>query len=266
LLISTSPIKDKRKVIVGAVETFQPLGVASSGQQAALPISGEVKIIGQSSSMKKLLDMLPAVSASEATVVLEGESGTGKDLFAQAIHLRSPRAAAPFVAFNCSALVETLIESELFGRVISIGYAFSCSRPFTIRPHSCPHRIHRNQKNEQPCVCAAWAERPTLFYPLCGHGQGPPRASLQPSQCRGQILFPFPRNPMTLNIHCDGDGTMPQMLMYIGGAVMVRQEHSGVCMPEIVEIANPEPGAHASPPHGPLDHALGYPWKEVGAL
>jgi transcriptional regulator with PAS, ATPase and Fis domain len=117
LLISTSPIKDKRKVIVGAVETFQPLGVASSGQQAALPISGEVKIIGQSSSMKKLLDMLPAVSASEATVVLEGESGTGKDLFAQVIHLRSPRAAAPFVAFNCSALVETLIESELFGHV-----------------------------------------------------------------------------------------------------------------------------------------------------
>ncbi|HZK14622.1 MAG TPA: sigma 54-interacting transcriptional regulator, partial [Desulfobaccales bacterium] len=52
-----------------------------------------------------------------ATVVLEGESGTGKDLFAQVIHLRSPRATGPFVAFSCSALVETLIESELFGHV-----------------------------------------------------------------------------------------------------------------------------------------------------
>ena len=67
--------------------------------------------------MKRLLDMLPDVAASEATVVLEGESGTGKDLFAQAIHLQSSRAAGPFVAFNCSALVETLIESELFGHV-----------------------------------------------------------------------------------------------------------------------------------------------------
>jgi PAS domain S-box-containing protein len=117
LLISTSPIKNKRQVIIGGVETFQSLGVAVSGREAALAIPGEVEIIGQSPPMKKLLDMLPAVAASEATVVLEGESGTGKDLFGQAIHLRSPRAAGPFVAFNCSALVETLIESELFGHV-----------------------------------------------------------------------------------------------------------------------------------------------------
>ena len=67
--------------------------------------------------MKKLLAMLPDVAASEAAVVLEGESGTGKDLFAQAIHLKSPRSKGPFVAFSCSALVETLIESELFGHV-----------------------------------------------------------------------------------------------------------------------------------------------------
>jgi PAS domain S-box-containing protein len=117
LLISTSPIRNKREVIVGAVETLQSLGVALPRREAAQTIPGEVEIIGQSPPMKRLLDMLPDAAASEATVVLEGESGTGKDLFAQAIHRRSPRAAGPFVAFNCSALVETLIESELFGHV-----------------------------------------------------------------------------------------------------------------------------------------------------
>ena len=117
LLISTSPIRNKRDVIVGGVETFQSLGVALDRRAEKIPLPGEVTIIGHSPAMQRLLDMLPDVAASEATVVLEGESGSGKDLFAQAIHLRSPRAHGPFVAFSCSALVETLIESELFGHV-----------------------------------------------------------------------------------------------------------------------------------------------------
>jgi transcriptional regulator with PAS, ATPase and Fis domain len=99
------------------VETFQSLGLALVEESSAPTISGEIEIIGQSQSLKRLLEMLPDVAASEATVILEGESGTGKDLFAQAIHLKSPRAKGPFVAFSCSALVETLIESELFGHV-----------------------------------------------------------------------------------------------------------------------------------------------------
>jgi transcriptional regulator with PAS, ATPase and Fis domain len=61
--------------------------------------------------------MLPEIAASEANVVLEGESGTGKELFAQTIHYQSPRAQGPFVAVNCSALAESLLESELFGHV-----------------------------------------------------------------------------------------------------------------------------------------------------
>ncbi|MFZ5450167.1 MAG: sigma 54-interacting transcriptional regulator [Thermodesulfobacteriota bacterium] len=117
LLISTSPIRNKREAIVGGVETFQSLGLALPRREARPPIPGEVKIIGRSPPMVKLLDMLPDVANSEATVVIEGESGTGKDLFAQAIHQKSPRAQGPFVAFSCSALVETLIESELFGHV-----------------------------------------------------------------------------------------------------------------------------------------------------
>jgi transcriptional regulator with PAS, ATPase and Fis domain len=117
LLVSTAPIKNKRGAIVGGVETFQSLGLAIIEAPEAPAPPGEVEIVGQSAVMKRLLEMLPDVAASEATVLLEGESGTGKDLFAQAIHLKSPRARGPFVAFSCSSLVETLIESELFGHV-----------------------------------------------------------------------------------------------------------------------------------------------------
>jgi PAS domain S-box-containing protein len=117
LLVSTAPVKNKRNRIVGGVEAFQSLGVALVQPEELPSLSGDVKIIGQGPAIKRLLAMLPDVAASEATVILEGESGTGKDLFAQAIHLKSPRAKGPFMAFSCSALVETLIESELFGHV-----------------------------------------------------------------------------------------------------------------------------------------------------
>lgn len=117
LLVSTAPIKNKRDAIVGGVETFQSLGLALVEEPEAPAIPGEAEIIGQSPAIKRLLEMLPDVAASQAAVILEGESGTGKDLFAQAIHLKSPRAKGPFVAFSCSSLVETLIESELFGHV-----------------------------------------------------------------------------------------------------------------------------------------------------
>jgi PAS domain S-box-containing protein len=117
LLVSTAPVKNKRGAIVGGVETFRPLGLAFIEAPEAPAIAGEVEIIGQSAAMKRLLEMLPDVAASEATVLLEGESGTGKDLWAQAIHLKSRRAQGPFVAFSCSSLVESLLESELFGHV-----------------------------------------------------------------------------------------------------------------------------------------------------
>uniref|UniRef100_A0A7C3Z1Y2 PAS domain-containing protein n=1 Tax=Desulfobacca acetoxidans TaxID=60893 RepID=A0A7C3Z1Y2_9BACT len=117
LLVSTAPIRNKRDAIIGGVETFQSLGLALAEEPDDAPRPGEVELVGQSPAFKRLLELLPDVAASQATVILEGESGTGKDLFAQAIHLKSPRAKGPFVAFSCSSLVETLIESELFGHV-----------------------------------------------------------------------------------------------------------------------------------------------------
>lgn len=72
-------------------------------------------IIGNSSLMNDLYNMIERVSSTNTTVMLRGESGVGKELIAEAIHNASPRASRPFVRVNCSALTETLIESELFG-------------------------------------------------------------------------------------------------------------------------------------------------------
>ena len=72
-------------------------------------------VIGESSNMKKLKRLAERVSKGDATVLLTGESGTGKGVFAKAIHRSSPRAAQPFVQINCAAIPENLLESELFG-------------------------------------------------------------------------------------------------------------------------------------------------------
>ncbi len=73
------------------------------------------KILTQSPAMEKVLAQARSVAKSKATVLIQGESGTGKELLARFIHAQSDRAEAPFVALNCAALPETLLESELFG-------------------------------------------------------------------------------------------------------------------------------------------------------
>ena len=72
-------------------------------------------IISQSPAMRQVMRNLAAIAPSEATVLITGESGTGKELIAKAIHNNSPRRKAPFIAVNCAALAESLLESELFG-------------------------------------------------------------------------------------------------------------------------------------------------------
>ena len=72
-------------------------------------------IIGQSKAMQQVFDMIQQVAAEDVSVLITGETGTGKELVAKAIHAKSPRAAHPFVAINCGALPETLLETELFG-------------------------------------------------------------------------------------------------------------------------------------------------------
>jgi DNA-binding NtrC family response regulator len=74
-------------------------------------------IIGQSPRMRSVFKMVDKIAATTATILINGDSGTGKELIAQSIHQRSDRSGAPFVAINCGAIPETLLESQLFGHV-----------------------------------------------------------------------------------------------------------------------------------------------------
>ena len=74
-------------------------------------------LVGASKAMERVKDLIQRAAAAPGTVLITGETGTGKELAARAIHARSPRAASAFVAVNCAALTESLLEAELFGHV-----------------------------------------------------------------------------------------------------------------------------------------------------
>lgn len=115
ILVNTSVVRDRGGQVVGAVESFRPLTDFKEIQQVPSGKKGPGDIIGKSPSMSRIFEMLPDLATSEVNVLIQGESGTGKELIARAIHDQSPHKEGPFVAVNCSALAESLLESELFG-------------------------------------------------------------------------------------------------------------------------------------------------------
>ena len=113
--ISTAPLKDQFGHILGGVETFRDLSAEDELRKVITKNYSYHDIISKNAKMWRLFEILPQIAESDSTVLLEGESGTGKELFARVIHQLSHRADKNFVAVNCGALPDTLLESELFG-------------------------------------------------------------------------------------------------------------------------------------------------------
>ena len=113
--ITTAILKNEKGRVIGGVETFRDLTRIEQLKKQIRKDYQYEDIVSVSHRMQKIFDILPEIADSSSTVLIEGESGTGKELFARAIHNTSPRREKPFIAVNCGALPDTLLESELFG-------------------------------------------------------------------------------------------------------------------------------------------------------
>ena len=102
-------------IAAAAIENARNFSVLESENRRLRSESLQHRMIGESEAMEKIYAIIAKVAPTDSTVLINGESGTGKELAAQAIHLNSRRKEQPFVAINCAALTETLLESELFG-------------------------------------------------------------------------------------------------------------------------------------------------------
>ena len=115
VVVCTSLLKDEQGVVLGGVETFRDMSVVDELRKQLGERYQVGDIVSRSPSMQNIFTLLPLVAESDSTVLIQGETGTGKELMARAIHQLSRRRAKPFIAINCGALPDTLLESELFG-------------------------------------------------------------------------------------------------------------------------------------------------------
>jgi PAS domain S-box-containing protein len=115
--MNTALLKDENGEVVGAVESFLDLSGVRKLTEELRGLYSFRNIIGRSPEIQQVFSLIRSVAATNVTVLVQGETGTGKELVAKAIHYESPRCDRRFVAVSCAALPETLLESELFGHV-----------------------------------------------------------------------------------------------------------------------------------------------------
>ncbi len=113
--VTTAMLKDSEGGIIGCVETFRDLTAVDKLRKELRKQHSFDDIVSKNKKMMKLFSILPQIAESNSTVMILGASGTGKELFARAIHNNSLKKKGPFIAINCGALPENLCEAELFG-------------------------------------------------------------------------------------------------------------------------------------------------------
>jgi PAS domain S-box-containing protein len=115
--VSTAILRNAEGRVIGGAETFRDLSLI---EELRKELAGRFQlgdIVSRSPLMRRLFDLLPPLAQSDATALIRGETGTGKELLARALHDLGPRRNKPFVPVHCGALPDTLLESELFGYV-----------------------------------------------------------------------------------------------------------------------------------------------------
>ena len=113
--ITSAPLKNINDKIIGFLETVEDIRLLRKLDETASRAYNFNNIVGRSPQMQKTFQILPSLAQSDSSVLITGETGTGKDMVAETIHHASNRAKGPFAKINCGALPDTLLESELFG-------------------------------------------------------------------------------------------------------------------------------------------------------